>query len=205
MAFDASWHEFEGLKDEYNRALGVATLAYYIERHDNLIPKYVEIGMAVELHNGWVYTGRIDLIAEFDSVIYVVDHKTRAKSLGTYCMNPNFQLIGYSYGVQQTLGLPDPKPIMVNLINVSTKGKSGDFNLRMTSHPTAVDVHHFLNTVNFYVEGIMRCTKMAVWPRLGMEYHCAWCEFREPCTSPHLIDRLVESGVFKVEEWKAYE
>lgn len=204
VAFDNSWQEFEGLDDKYSRALGVMILAYYVKQ-DILKPLHVEVGIAAPTSSDWVYTGRVDLIAEFDNTLYVIDHKTRAKSLGTFSIEPNYQMIGYAYGVQQTLGLEYPPPIMVNLINVSTRKSNNEFNLRMVHHTKPSDIDNFLNNVAYYTANIDRCVERSSWPRLGMEYHCAWCEFKELCIAPHLEDRLVESRIFERKEWRAYD
>lgn len=203
-AFKESWQEFEGMKPEYSIPLGVMMLTYYVQT-DKLEPLHVEVGIAVEIpQTKWVYTGRIDLVARLDDVMFVIDHKTRAKSLSTFNIEPNFQLVGYAYGVQQTLGLESPPGIMVNLINVSSKKSSGEFNLKMTHSVKPEDYQRFIESVQYYTDGIEVCFDNG-FPRIGVEFHCAWCEYKELCVSPHLEERLIEGGVYKRSEWKAYE
>jgi len=205
-AFLDSWKEFDGLdsKGLYTAVRGIHILTEYESSYNNIKPMHQEIGMAVPLKEGYdiILTGRIDLIGEFDDALYVIDHKTRSKSLNTFSMQPNYALLGYSLGVKETLGLEGYPPIMVNLIKVAKTYDS--MVLRMLHYPSLEEVEKFMDDTIYWCARIEDCRSFRMFPRVGDEFKCAWCDYKEICVQPELTERLIENGTYRKEEWKPY-
>ena len=203
--FGQAWKPFEGMDSRglYTAVRGAAILLEYIEGYDNLEPVHVEVGIACHVDNtSHILTGRVDMVARWDGQIYVVDHKTRSKSLQTFCIQPNYQLLGYSYGVRETLGMEQFPPLMANLIKVAKK--YDELCLRMTHDILEHEMEEWADDFIYWCARIEDCKTFNKWPRIGQEYVCAWCEYQEVCNQPEMEERFIENGIYTVKAWKPY-
>ncbi len=207
-AFNKSWGEFDGMdtKSLYTGERGVFLLLEYNENYKlTPKPKHVEVGFAVEVDDSeWMLSGRIDLFDTIDGTLYVIDNKTRSKTLGSYCIYPNYQLLGYSYGGMITLGLDHPPPIMANLIKVAKKFNPADFLLRMTYYPTKAQIEAYCEDFIYWCAKLSECRQFQRFPMRGDDYTCAWCDYRPLCEAPQMLEHLVESGTYRREIWEPY-
>lgn len=211
-AFKESWEPFEGLdlKGLYCLGRGGIILTNYNElmylSGNDFVPLHIEVGMAAELNGSeHILTGRIDLIVKQDNEVIVVDNKTRSRSLSSFGMQPNYQLLGYSLGTKQTLNLKEYPPVMANLIKVSKSLNPDDFILRKIHYPSPSEMATFIEDTIYWIAKVEECTNFERFPKLGDGYKgCEGCEYNAICIAPQMEYHMIEEGLFKVEEWKPY-
>ena len=207
-AFGDAWKPYEGM--DYRKL-------YTMERGFNILREYelhylgdgetlyVETGFAVPIPGcEHILTGRIDRVKKVQERVKVQDHKTRSRALDSYCLNPNFQLLGYSFGVMNLMGLDYYPAVEANLIKVAKKFDPADFVLRMDKTPMENEMDEYFNTLRYYLQEIEDCSSGSNFPMKGSEFSCNWCEYRPLCEAPHMKERFVEEGVFVESMWKPY-
>lgn len=92
---------------EEHKSFGVLTLSEalhfgeqawsYLVDNDNIFGEVigVEYEMKYDLQNGKFYTQKADLITEFDGLVFIIDHKTKA-AFSRFKYHGQFQMIGYN-------------------------------------------------------------------------------------------------------------
>jgi hypothetical protein len=231
ITFAEDFKPYETEEDKKRTAYrGVEILEQYFERYHGKEPFAViatEIGGAFEIGE-YVYHTRIDLIVEWDSPkgIYVVDHKTSSQ-VDRIIPKPNNQLTGYEYNAR--LLYEDVHGTLVNVIGVFESDETIDKTttvlsektgrlvyakkrkerfVRMTTSRTPMELEEWRRETVALLERIEESRRSGIWPR-----YTSFCgAFRRKChyidlcnSTPEIAEKIVASGEFSYEPWKAYE
>lgn len=119
-----------GSKQKYSLEYGVWLMSKYIKDHplkhepwevvkDTNGKPYLELGFAIDAGVG-VFVGRIDAILRMldSGDIWIMDHKTTQRNINDVYwsqFNPNNQITGYLWAVQELLGVV-PKGCIINCV-----------------------------------------------------------------------------------------
>lgn len=109
--------------------MAIATMLGYI-KFDQASPLHLvvqEFETSIPIAGGYVYTMRIDGIANLDGKFYVVEHKTTSEYLSTYFRRyqNNWQVTGYLQGVKKEVGHLETSGIIINALQKPRKQKNG--------------------------------------------------------------------------------
>ena len=188
-----------------------------------------EVGGAFELNSEWMYTSRLDLLAEWSTPrgVYIVDHKT-TYDLNSLIAKPHNQLTGYIYtasemyenvlgGIINGIGTYATDVVMDKTLPKVASEKTGkpvyqqkerEFFSRITTQRTPSELEEWKMETLWYLHQIEECEEKGVWPKHSPD-HCVKykgrCPYLDLCNAtPDVAERMIEMGVYEVKEWQAY-
>lgn len=125
------------------------------------------------LHKPILFTGKIDLQLEIDSMPWIEDHKSTGMNLDIIAsrLHRSAQLIGYSYSADKVLNF---KPIgcIVNFAYISARkskktGEYGEVSFDFRRCPqiyTDKDIEQWVKSIKNTAYELMTCQDVEVWP-----------------------------------------
>lgn len=184
--------------DHRTREWGEAIFKQYIERYKVEPYKvlYLEKQFIVEIGER-LYAGTIDEIAEWNTQIYVVDHKT-TKSLGLSFFDgfrPHPQICGYCFACKEIMG--KCHGAIINGVSVAKNPKNRF--MRYPSSRTDKELNRWKEIFTHWTDFMEACIATNTWP-MNTAYCSRWgkCRFWELCVYGD-DPKLIESK-FKVRE-----
>jgi hypothetical protein len=170
------------LKEELISALDQYATKYELE---DLEPIAVELPVTVQVGD-FVHTGIIDLLAKWQGIPYVVDHKTTSMQLAFLFkkMRFNLSLKGYCIAASEKLG--EPINALVNGIRFKgTKSLECEFDREPIMYNDA-ERAEFPKTIKAVRQEIEMCEREGFWPKSGDQCVQIWgeCDYRKLCTYP---------------------
>jgi len=206
--------------DKRTLAKGLDILNKYYQRYEPEPYDVVkaEVGISFELGE-WLYKGRIDLIMEERGTraIYGFDHKTTS-DLSRTVVKPHCQITGYVYGLVQQY--ENVLGYMLNMIGVYKTDKrrdkdSGhlverDIFLRIPTSRSLEELDEWKRETLWYLHQVEESLEHNIWPKHAPSYCQAYrgrCPYLDLCnvSTPDMIERMIEAGLYVIEPWKAYE
>lgn len=190
----------------------------------------VEVGGAFELDAQWVYTSRLDLLAEWQvpKGIYIIDHKT-TYDIGSLIAKPHNQITGYIYtacemyenvlgaivngiGVYATDEEVDknvPKVKSNNSNRLVYQKKPREIFVRIPTQRTTLELAEWKAETLHYLHQIEESEERGVWPKhapdVCTKFH-GRCAYLDLCnTDPDTCERMIAGGVYEVKPWVAYK
>jgi hypothetical protein len=151
-----------------------------------------EMGRHSTIENIHVYwTGRIDLVAKFDGLVWVVDHKTSSYGQGDSFFSQfklSQQMIGYHWAAQQLYNV-EPVGVLINLIYWRPPVASGsyrtEFERQRFPYPEWLVSEWKANTV-VMVSDLVSCLVRSNFPRFYPQCVGKYgkCPYLDVCSLP---------------------
>ncbi len=204
-AFINSWLPFEGMDNTNLRNVvnGIKLINEYIEIYKNepFTVKEVEINFTVELDKVYMYHGKCDGLVEYnDGNLYILEHKTSAAK-GYLSTNPNHQIDGYIFGVNQ-ITHSKVKGCIFNQVYLAKK--SNDFVRELTIREDK-DILSFINDTLYWMKQVTNCEDINNWPKNTNNCNAYWkaCEYKVLCTCNDEALQTCINSLYVKDEWLA--
>ena len=218
--FMLSFAPHESIADDkrtVGRGLDILTKYFMRYREEPFEVIATEVGVAFPLDDTHIYVGRLDLVVKWLSPIgiYGVDHKT-SSDLDSLVDKPNNQITGYIYYLHELY--ENVHGFIINGLGVyktdkkkdkaSGKMVERDIFRRIPTTRSPYDLEHWRKGVLHTIHQIEECCAVGVWPMYDQcKKYRSWCPYRDLCNcgSEEMAMKMVESGLYVVEPWSAYE
>lgn len=162
--------------------LNMAFDRWKMEKENNrLVVIHAERPFELTLPSGHRFGGRIDQLLEWNNKLWIRDFKTTSRMGASYesRFDPDNQMTGYTWGMQQLSGRPVEGVIIEVVYNTKTKGP--EFFQFLTTR-SQFHVESWLETVQHELELIELHKTKDVWPqRTGYCLNFGMCAFHEAC------------------------
>lgn len=180
--FSLSDDQRELLREELIAAMDQYCTKYELE---DLEPIAVELPVTVKIGE-YVHTGIIDLLARWQGIPYVVDHKTTSMQLGFLFKKLRFDLSMKGYAIAASEKMGEPVNALVNGVRFKgTKTLECEFDREPIMYNEA-ERAEFPRTIQAIRKEIELCEASGFWPKSGAQCVQIWgeCDFRKLCVYP---------------------
>ena len=165
-----------------------------------------EVGFTVPIGE-YLFSGRLDGLAEWDNQLYVIEHKTTIQLGPSYFkqFEMSMQIDGYIYATEQITG-KRCAGVIINAMQPKTKTKKmEDHYARDPITRTEFERKEFLREIPLLIKDILEKEKSGIFTRtkrscFSYNYQCPFwdlCKYGED-------DRILKRD-FKVEKWEPYK
>lgn len=137
-----------------------------------------------ETGNPILYTGRFDMLGEYEGALYGVDEKT-ASQLGQQWMNNwdlDSQFTGYTWAVQQY-----NYPIVGFFVRGISLLKNGCGHAQKITYRSQYQIDRWLASTKWYIQQMIDLWRLGQYPSALDKSACnsyGGCAFKSPCESP---------------------
>lgn len=166
----------------------------------------VEVGFIVPLWSQCAdidLCGRIDLIIEWNGIIYAMEHKSSGKMYQQ--TRPNNQIVGYAFPLFDMY--PNSKGVgaILNTMGKFKKFEPDKHLLREVKEVMPWEFERLAKDVLCTHQHLMHCRAEKVWPMNTSM--CSWgapCAYRDLCAADPDFEERIREASFDVKKWEPY-
>jgi len=192
----------------YTLIFGSSLLTAYFDKYHTLNEKisYVELPLMEELAPGVFFAGKIDLVIENNDYIIITDHKT-SQYVNNFTINPNPQLMGYTFLIQAFTGRTlDKIKVSLDILGISKRFDPGKHLIKLQGSYSTFTLNEWKKSTIDIINQINSCRKNSFWRK---DWNCRAyfkdCSYMPLCTANN--EQLVEdlrNTLYEVKSWDPF-